>query len=66
MQSSQNESDFLPMILTVVVLFAVILWAGVAKASDKCDDPGLKPELKTACVQMEKMCAEIGCSVSVR
>ena len=35
-------------------------------AQDKCQDPGLKPELQKACYQMEKICAEVGCKVSVR
>ena len=34
--------------------------------ADKCQDPALRPELKKACYEMEKVCAEVGCSVSVR
>lgn len=31
-----------------------------------CKDPGLSSSLQKACSQMTKMCAKIGCSVSIR
>ncbi len=38
----------------------------VVHAADKCQDPGLKPNLKKACYEFEKVCSEVGCSVSVK
>lgn len=63
-----NESmEFLRIIIVLGICILMVI--GIPKgchASDKCDDPGLKPELKKACYQMEKVCAEVGCAVSVR
>lgn len=60
----------LTLFLALLIAFQEPVYASrqpdIALKGSKCEDPGLKPNLKKACYQMEKVCAEIGCSVSVR
>ena len=53
---------------TVVLSLLFLVGCGSTPgfAADKCQDPGLKPELQKACYEMEKICAEVGCKVSIR
>lgn len=59
-------NDFIFIFITLIIIMLIIMCTVKPAHADDCQDPGLKPNLKKACYQMEKVCQEIGCTVSIR
>lgn len=67
-EQAKKEVGVINKILIVAfIVFALVVGiVAICRADDKCADPGLNPKAQKACVELVRICKEIGCSVSVR
>lgn len=65
-QARKEVSSLNGILIKAFLVFSLVVAFCIVAKADQCADPALKPELKKACYQMEKVCKEIGCSVSLR